>query len=400
MHTAIKPEPKANTDEAGLVDGGPPLRLLRLWGPYDSAHRHVWGRALLLAAVGWLPLLLLALLAHLEGRQGVWLAFLHDTSVHSRTLLVAPLLVLAEAHCIPRLGALAQIFRQRGLVPEAQLGAYEAIVRSILRQRDSWLAEVVAVVLAYVAALLIVRYVPPSFLPDWHLGIEAAPFGRSLASWWNALISLPILIILILGWAWRLWLWARYLWRVSRLPLRLLASHPEGSAGLMFLSESLPAFSLLGAALGILVAATELAHVSAGGIASAEQLGGFAIGTVLFALLVFGAPLTAFTLPLLHCRHAAIASYGALIQRVGGAFEDKWLSGAPVVPAAALESGDFSAVADLYGTASQVYELRLLPIELRSLLVLAAATALPFGVVALALMPFDKLLDKLLGMFL
>jgi hypothetical protein len=44
--------------------------------------------------------------------------------------------------------------------------------------------------------------------------------------------------------------------------------------------------------------------------------------------------------------------------------------------------------------------MRLVSIDLRSALSHGVATALPFGVVALALLPFDKVLEKLLGMFL
>ena len=62
----------------------------------------------MVVVVGWLPLFLLALLARLHGEERVWSAFLGDASVHARSLLAAPLLVLAEAVCIPRLGEIAR----------------------------------------------------------------------------------------------------------------------------------------------------------------------------------------------------------------------------------------------------------------------------------------------------
>lgn len=387
--------------DARLFDGGPPMRLLRLWGRFDPEHRHVWRRCVAVVAIGWLPLLVLAMLARADGQEAVWRAFMQDASAHVRLLVVAPLLVLAEAVCIPRLGDLAHSFRSRGVVPPSEAQPYDAIVRSIIRLRDGWLVEALAVVLAFVAAVLLVRYVPTAFLPNWHHGAPEAPLGRSLASWWHALVSLPILLILQLGWCWRIFLWARYLWLVAGLRLRLIAAHPDGAAGLMFASYSLRAFSILGVAIGALVAATELAHVLAGGPGSPEQLARVALGTVVVVLLVFTAPVLVFSGHLLRTWRHGLVRYGTLSQRLGEALEHKWMSGQTggdtVDP---LATGDFSAVVDFYQTAANAYSMRLTPVDLRSLLVLAAATALPFGLVAMALVPFDKLLQQVVGVFL
>ncbi len=374
-----------------------------MWGRFDLDHRRVWRRALIVVGIGWLPLLLLALVAHLGGAERVWRAFLGDASVHARALLAAPLLVLAEAVCIPRLGEIARTFRQRGVVPDAEADAYRAIVRSIRRWRDSWAAEAGAVLLAYLASFLIVSQVPSGFLPDWQQGTATAPLGRSLASWWHALVTLPLLLVLLLGWLWRLWLWARFLWRVSRLRLRLVAAHPEGAGGLMFVGFSLRSFALPGLAIGILVSATEAAHihVASAGADMLQQLVGLALGTVAFAVLLFALPLLAFVESLLRTWRAAVSDYGALTQRVGEAFEAKWMHGpASEETDQPLATGDFSAVTDLYQTAGLAYAMKPVPIHLRSLLVLAVATALPFGLVALTLLPMDRVLQKLVSMFL
>lgn len=385
--------------ELQLFDGGPPLRLLRLWGRFDPAHRHVVRRALIVACIGWLPLLALALVALAAGNDSVWQAFLRDASVHARSLVVAPLLVLAEAVCIPRLGVLALTFRDRGIVAAAQVPAYERVIRSIVRWRDWWPAEALALVLAYVVALLVMKYVPNSFLPDWHR-VPGGAHERSLASWWHALVSLPLLLVLLFGWFWRVFLWARFLWRVSHLPLRLVAAHPEGAAGLMFVSFSLSSFSILGFAIGVLVAATELGHLVAGGAVSIEQLGRAAFGTVVVVLVAFVAPVLSFVGPLLRTWQQAVRSYGTLAQRVGVAMEDKWLHGPPSEATSdPLGSADFSAETDLFQTVQSAYSMRVLPVDLRNVLMLMASTALPFGIVALALVPFDEVLEKLLGLF-
>ncbi|MBO9648673.1 MAG: hypothetical protein J7605_09185 [Variovorax sp.] len=386
--------------EADMFNGGPPLRLLSLWGRFDPTHQHVLRRATIVVCIGWLPLLLLAVVSYANGHEDVWRAFWRDASVHARSLIVAPLLILAEAICIPKLGATAQIFRQRAIVPDSQVPAYEKVVRSILWLRDWWVVEAIAVLLAYVIAALVMRNVPSTFLPDWHRGDGTLPLGRSSASWWNGLVSLPLLLVLLLGWLWRLFLWARYLLLVSRLKLRLVAVHPEGAAGLMFVGYSLRAFGVLGVAIGTIVAATELAHVWAGAPVGPDQLGFVALGTIVAVVLVFAAPLLVFFRPLLRCWEEGVVLYGALTQRVGEALEDKWMRGPPSDETEEpLSTGDFSATTDLFQSAANLYSLRFVPIDLNSVIALAVATALPFGVVALALVPFDKLLQHVLSMF-
>jgi hypothetical protein len=132
-----------------------------------------------------------------------------------------------------------------------------------------------------------------------------------------------------------------------------------------------------------------------------EALAGAALGTIAFVLVIFVAPLTVFITPLMRAWEGGVVIYGALAQRIGVALEDKWMHGPPAEETAdPLSTGDFSAATDFYQTANNVYTMRIMPLDLRGLLALAVATALPFSIVVLALVPFDKLLQKLIGMFL
>ena len=58
------------------------------------------------------------------------------------------------------------------------------------------------------------------------------------------------LLLLGLGWLWRLYLWGRFLWQLSRLDLRLVPAHPDQTAGLKFVGYAVRAFALLGFAWG------------------------------------------------------------------------------------------------------------------------------------------------------
>jgi hypothetical protein len=81
---------------------------------------------------------------------------------------------------------------------------------------------------------------------------------------WLAYVSTPIFLI---RWYFRLFIWARLLWQVSRIELRLIPTHPDRVAGLGFLSNTVYAFTLLAAAHGALLAgllANRIFYLNAG----------------------------------------------------------------------------------------------------------------------------------------
>ena len=59
---------------------------------------------------------------------------------------------------------------------------------------------------------------------------------------------------LLLRWYFRLFIWARFLWQVSRIELKLMPLHPDRCGGLGFLASVSYAFSPLLLAQGVLLA--------------------------------------------------------------------------------------------------------------------------------------------------
>lgn len=78
----------------------------------------------------------------------------------------------------------------------------------------------------------------------------------------------------------------------------------------------------------------------------------------------------------------------------------KWLKRLGAVDESALEAPDFSATTDLYQVVSNVYDMGVIPIDLRNLLLLIIATLLPFVPVVLMAMPFDVILQEIAGLLL
>jgi hypothetical protein len=111
-------------------------------------------------------------------------------------------------------------------------------------------------------------------------------------------------------------------------------------------------------------------------------------------------PLLAFSTRLVIEWRRGVAQYGALAVAVGQRFERKWFSRRGPIDEGALEVPDFSAQTDLYQIVANVYQMKATPVDLGSVLYLAAATLLPFVPVLLASVPLDQVLEAAAQLFL
>jgi hypothetical protein len=143
------------------------------------------------------------------------------------------------------------------------------------------------------------------------------------------------------------------------------------------------------------IAAGRSAHLVLLGSALPTQNLLFNAGYLVSLLVLFLLPLLVFTPTLLRVWKRGSLEYGELAVRVGEAFESKWLERGSSVDRAALEKPDFSATADLYGVASNVYATRFVPVELKNLIALVVALLLPFGPVVLLAIPINTILQSL-----
>jgi hypothetical protein len=310
--------------------------------------------------------------------------------LHFRFLIAAPLLVIGGSFCIPWLGAIARHFADAGIVLEAERARFDAIGASTRALRDSKAAEIAAVALAYACVAAMLRFVPTNALPAWHTMPEGAFSVISLTGWWHALVSLPLLLVLFFGWLWRLFLWTRLLWRVSRLDLQLVPVHPDGCAGLAFVGHSVRAFSAISVALGAVAAGRVAEQVLHHGHLPMSFVW-LVVGVLVSVVVLFGGPLCIFGPRLLRCWRRGVFEYGALASGLGRAFERKWLRARP--DGDGLDAPDFSATTDLYQIVSNAYRVRIVPLDLTSLVLLLGATLLPFGPVVLMIMPFRSIVD-------
>jgi hypothetical protein len=378
----------------GLFDGGLPRRLEMAVRLVKSDNRNTNPRAVIV----WAPLVLLAVMRRFALGQDKLSDLLLDFAVHARYLVAVPLFIVAESFTLSTLGRTARHFVEADLIREWDRPRFESIAASTRQLLNSKLAEISVILLAYSAAVILIRVISPETIPEWHM-LTKEHLSFSWAGWWHVLVSIPLFLILLLGWLWRLFLWAVLLWRVSRLDLHLVPAHPDLSGGLQFVGSSLRAFPLLCFALGAAVA---------GGVANRVVHQGmhlidfkYIIATLVVVILIlFVAPLTVFTREILQARRRGIFEYGALAGAVGRQMERKWLETAGGVDQAALDVQHFSATTDLYQVVSNVYQIKSVPLDLQDLVAVIVAVLLPFVPVLLYEIPLNVIVPDLMKLLL
>jgi hypothetical protein len=124
------------------------------------------------------------------------------------------------------------------------------------------------------------------------------------------------------------------------------------------------------------------------------------LALVVCVIILFSGPLLVFTGKLFQEKVRGTLEYGALATGEGLQFERKWLKRLGTIDESALEASDFSATTDLYQVVANVYDMGVIPLDLRNLLLLIIATLLPFVPVLLMALPFDVILQELAGLLL
>jgi hypothetical protein len=389
-------KPAAEPYDFSLVLGGPLYQLFRRAHLSGDALELLQRRILVIALFAWLPLLVLSVVEGHAWGSGVTMPFLKDVDAHVRFLIALPLLVLAEIVIHQRMRPVIRQFVERGLIADAARAKFDAARASALRLRNSVAAEVGMIAFVYgVGVMIIWRTQFAVDVSSW-LGVPVDGKTRpSLAGWWFGCISLPLFQFILLRWYFRLFMWARFLWQVSRIELKLVPTHPDRCGGLVFLEEVCTAFAPLLLAQGALLAGTLANQIFYAG-AKLPQFKLEIIALVAVALFAVVGPLLVFIPVLAHAKRVGLREYGALAQRYVRGFDEKWLRGGAPAEEAFVGSGDIQSLADLGNSFEVVRGMRSLPITKEALLQLVALTLLPLLPLLLTMLSLEELLGRLL----
>jgi len=386
-----------NPPDFSLVQGGPLFQLLLRAHLSDDALELARKRIIVIALLAWLPLLLLsALEGNLWGGSTV-VPFLFDIEVHVRFLVALPLLILAELVVHRRMRPLLQQFLERNLIPENAMTRFESAIASAFRLRNSVLAEVLLIALVYGIGVLIVwRHYFALDTATWYATASAEGSQLSLAGMWFGYVSLPIFQFLLCRWYFRLFIWAHFLWQVSRIELSLVPTHPDRLGGLSFVSGQVYAFTVLAVAHGALLAGNLANRIFFLGAELTQFKIEIAVVLIFLMCVVLG-PLLFFMPQLAQAKRTGSREYGVLAERYVREFDAKWVRGGAPPEEALVGSADIQSLADMGNSFQVVREMRIVPIKRDDVVRLVVATLLPMVPLALTMMSLEELLKTLFG---
>jgi hypothetical protein len=340
--------------------------------------------------LGLIPWLVLMGLALIEG-AGNQLFSPSVIGVHARLLLAIPLLFLCETLLAPRLDMFVRTIVRSEVVPLHAQPALEAEIARISRWEDSWVPDAASVLAAVMFSV---------FASQLHLSGTTAAYDPSraapeilMAGQWYLIVCLPLFRFLMIRWLWRLGLWCFFLWRASRLDLRLVPTHPDQAAGLGYLEVVHAHFTPLILAISVVQAAM-LAEELSSGLARFEAIyPAFALVLVVVAVLFLG-PLFIFTSRLWACRVKGLSDYMVFGSSYVNGFNKKWLGTADPDREPLLGTADLQSLADLGNSISVVRNMRVVPISLLLLKDYVLTALLPFLPLLLFKYPVADLAEK------
>lgn len=392
------PIARDNPADFSVVLGGPLYQLLRRARLSDDALALVHRRILAALLITWVPLLVLSIL---DGRAwgGVTVPFLLNAEVQGRFLIALPLLILAELGVHVRMRQLVGQFLKRGLVREPDQPRLHAAIGSAMQLRNSLGVEITLIAVIYGVGIPMREYLAVD-ASTWAARPAAAAGSAAItlswAGWWHALVSVPLFQFLLLRWYFRVFIWARFLVRVSRIPLDLIPTHPDRVGGLGFLNNVVYAFTPILAAHGVLLAGLIADRIFFEGAMltqfNVEIFGGVA---VLVFLVLF--PSMAFVGQLASAKRTGLGEYGGLAQRYVREFDAKWLRGATAPAEALIGNADIQSLADLSNSFQIIREMRFVPFSKETVLQLAIVTLLPLAPLLLTMISFEELVKRLLS---
>jgi len=391
--------PNGEPPDFSLVLGGPIYQLLRRAHLTDDALTMVHRRVLVGALVTWFPLLLLAIWEGQAWGGGIKVPFLLDAETHARFLLAMPLLILAELVVHLRMRRVVAQFFVRDLLADQDQPRFTAALESAMRWRNSLAAEFALIALVYGFGVLWRDYVvvdASTWMAAPSSGTGSVSDELSLAGWWHAVVSLPVCQFLLARWYFRVFIWTRFLWHVSRITLKLVPTHPDRVGGLGFLANTVYAFIPVLLAHGVLLAGMIAGRIFFLGAKltqfTVEIIGG--VGALVFLVLC---PLLVFAGQLARAKRDGLREYGVLAQRYVREFDTKWLRGVRDPDEPFVGTGDIQSLADLGNSFEVIKTMRLAPFSKETVFQLGVITLAPLTPLLLTMISLEELLRRLLS---
>lgn len=378
-----------NPSEPSIIRGGPFYRIQRVTQLIRSDQWNNGRRIAFAVILGWLPLALLTIFFNLHGLASL----LRDYRVASRVLIAVPVLLLGQPFMDSRFRLAVSQVIAADLLAAPDVARMRDAIAKLVRLRDSALPEL---------AILLLLIVHTAFAEKRQ--VDATPWlahgtgdatQLTPAGWYAVVVSAPLFEFLLGLGVWKWLLWTFFAYKLSRLNLRLVPTHPDGHGGLGFLGLTPVAFTPVVFAATCAIGSTWRHEILAGRANLNTYKLPAIILLVIIALFALG-PLAFFVPRLAALRRQGILEYGILGQLHSTDFHNRWILSRAGQDADFLTAPDSSTLYHFGQAYETLKRLRPLPTDRGAFWALAISAAVPMLPVILAVIPLKIVLEALL----
>jgi len=374
-----------------LVRGGPFYRAQEAIRLLDANRWNLGRRITIAIVVCWVPLVLITLLLNPHAAKGL----LSDYPINVRMLIAIPILLGGQILMENVFRKIVLHIGEAGLLTSPDAERLDRTLVTLIRLRDSAIPEAVIVLLIVIHVMTMVRGQLAIALP-WSVIESGASAHITPAGWYYCIVSQLFYQFLLFVSIWKWALWTGFLFRLSRLDLQIVPTHPDKHGGLGFLGMSptalIPTTFVAAAAIGANWREQILRHGS--------HLINFkfpAIILLAIMLIVAFGPLLFFVPILGRLRRQGILQYGILGQIHSTEFHKKWIEHRAGHEGELLAAPEISSLIDFSGSFENVEGLQPFPLDKGAIVGLVLSIAIPMLPVVLAEIPFIEVLKGLLS---
>jgi hypothetical protein len=385
----VEKTPDEGSDDISLFRGGPFYRAQVATHLIEIGRWNLLRRIALALGVYWLPLVILTALLHRDELRRL----LTDYMLYVRIVFAMPVLVIGQILMEVLFRAMVTHVREAELLGSEDLNRFENAIVTVKRLRDSPVPELV--ILALVAAELVLIWKSTMLLgPSWALTRSGTTTQLKVTGWYYVLVSIPIYNFLLGLNSWKWLLWSFLLFRLSRMKLKLVATHPDQRGGLGFLGLLPIGFIPIAVALSAVIGGSWREQILSGRATLAD----FLVPAIVLMVLNFAValiPLLFFVARLSLVRLRGMLEYGTLAQTRAADFQERWIEHRQGRDSATM-GPEVGSLADLSISYGNIRQMRYFPADKNSLISLAAAVLVPLFPVVLAEIPMSEIVRSVI----
>ena len=335
-------------------------------------------RAVIIIAITWGGMAVLSIedVMNLPADARLSQNFFYDFAAYAQFFVGIPLYLIAERVIGESIMGAARDFEDSGVIDKEDISELHAAEKKVEQVRKAIWPEVICIVISYFFAFM-------AFAPElwWERGGELVTWHTyevygmgDLTHWYSAaglyatMVALPLQTYIWVRWVAKIWMWYWYLRRVSKFKLNLVASHPDKTGGIGFLSEVQAKFALIILAGGIsgVVATVGYKIAVEQAPVNLPPVYGLVLGFAIGAPILFLAPLLLFTKQLNRTKKRALAQFREKAMVNARRVEEKWLHTDYNDETEAGLRTELNQLNLLSGFFDRIHGMRVVPFDLRS----------------------------------